>query len=193
MRVTDWAARRFQFEEEGPGTLSDPPTSFHDQFGELFQTRYSRLYRYLHRLSGDSELAADVAQEALVRLYQRGALPESPEAWLISVAMNLFRNERTTRSRRERLLRPAHGERILGDPPPAPDEAAEASETRIRVRATLDRLPERDRQLLLLQAEGFGYRDIAVALQLNEASIGVFLARARRAFRKAHEETHDAS
>jgi RNA polymerase sigma-70 factor (ECF subfamily) len=57
----------------------------------------------------------------------------------------------------------------------------------------MDVLPERDRKLLLLQAEGFSYRDIASALGLNEASVGTFLARARRAFRTAYEEPADAS
>ena len=64
--------------------------------------------------------------------------------------------------------------------------------TRDRVRAALDRLSERDRQILLLRAEGYGYRDLAVALDLNEASIGTLLARAKRAFRDAYEGAGDA-
>jgi DNA-directed RNA polymerase specialized sigma24 family protein len=46
--------------------------------------------------------------------------------------------------------------------------------------------------MLLLQAEGYSYADIAAALRLNEASVGVFLARARRAFRSAYEEDSGA-
>jgi RNA polymerase sigma-70 factor (ECF subfamily) len=155
---------------------------------ELFDAHFQRLYRYLNRLSGEPDSAADIAQEAFVRLYQRGSLPDAPEAWLVSVAMNLFRNEATTRSRRLRLLTPARVERVQADPPPAPDRAAEARDARRRVRAALDRLTERERRLLLLRAEGFRYRDIAVALELNEASVGVLLARARRAFRDAYED-----
>ena len=46
--------------------------------------------------------------------------------------------------------------------------------------------------MLLLQAEGYRYREIAAALGLNEASVGVLLARARHAFRQVYEEASDA-
>ena len=75
-----------------------------------------RLARYLDRLSGDRELAADLAQETFVKLYQRGALPDQPEAWLISVAMNLFRNARSTATRRRRLLTASRAECVDGRP-----------------------------------------------------------------------------
>ena len=170
----------------------DRLASFHDRFVELFEAHFTRIHRYLNRLSGDPALAADVAQDAFVRLYRRGSLPDAPEAWLISVAMNLVRNAKSTRSRRLRLLSPARAENVLSDPPPAPDEAVEAEDSRRRVRLALDRMPERERRMLLLRAEGYSYRDIAGALRLNEASVGVFLARARQAFRQIYEEIFDA-
>jgi RNA polymerase sigma-70 factor (ECF subfamily) len=166
--------------------------SFHDQFVELFDGSFRRLYRYLNRLTGDPDLASDIAQDALVRLYRRGSLPDAPEAWLISVAMNRLRNAASTKRRRLRLLTPSRGDRAHADPPPGPDEVAEAGESRRQVRAALETLPERERLLLLLHAEGYGYRDIALALKLHPGSIGVFLARARRAFRAAYEEIFGA-
>ncbi len=171
-----------------------PPSAptFHDQFVVLFDAHFPRLHRILNRLSGEPELALDVVQEAFVRLYQRGSLPDAPQSWLISVAMNLLRNERSKRSRHRRLTTPILSERVLGDPPPAPDEAASAADSRHRVRHALDRLSERERKLLLLRAEGYSYREIATALDLNEASVGVLLARARRAFRKTYEDAFDA-
>jgi RNA polymerase sigma factor (sigma-70 family) len=170
----------------------EKPASFHERFVELFDSHFPRIFRYLNRLSGDRELAKDVAQETFVKLYRRGFLPDSPEAWLISVAMNLFRNAASTRARRLRILTPERGERVLGDPPPSPDQGAEAEDSRRRVRAVLDRMPERERQILLLRAEGYTYRDVAAALQLNESSIGVLLARARRSFRELYEECFGA-
>lgn len=178
---------------EGAGPLPETTPSFHDRFVDLFEAHFHRLYRYLDRLSGEPELASDLAQETFVKLYRRGSLPDAPEAWLITVAMNLFRNVKSTRSRRLRLLTPARGEGVHSDPPPSPEEAATAEDSRRRVRAAIDRLPERERRMLLLRAEGYSYRDIAVALDLNEASVGVLLARARRAFRQAYgEDAFDA-
>jgi RNA polymerase sigma factor (sigma-70 family) len=172
-------------------TPKTPP--FQDRVVELFHAHFHRLVRYLDRLSGDPELAADLAQEAFIKLYQRSSMPDRPEAWLITVAMNLFRNARSTSARRRRLLTPARSEAALGDPMPTPIQCAEAADERDRVRGAIDRLGERDRQMLLLYAEGYGYRDLAQALDLNEASIGTFLARAKRAFRAEYEGEADAS
>jgi RNA polymerase sigma-70 factor (ECF subfamily) len=162
--------------------------SFHDQFVDLFNAHFPRLYRSLDRLSGEPELAADLAQEAFIKLYRRGAMPDAPHAWLITVALNLFRNVETTRRRRQRLLTLVRAEGAHSDAPPSPEEAHEADEVRRRVRAAVDRLPERERRLLLLSAEGYSYRDIAAALELNEASVGALLGRARRAFQEIYRD-----
>jgi RNA polymerase sigma-70 factor (ECF subfamily) len=60
----------------------------------------------------------------------------------------------------------------------------ESEEDRASVRAALDRLPERERQLLLLRAEGFSYKQLASALALHEGSVGTLLARARESFQR---------
>jgi RNA polymerase sigma factor (sigma-70 family) len=166
--------------------------SFHDCFVELFQGHFHRLYRYLDRLSGDPDLAADLAQDTFVRLYRRGSPPDRPEAWLITVATNLFRNARSTRTRRARLLTARLGEDLLADPPVPPAQLVEEADSRQRVRDALDRLPERERRLLLLRAEGYSYRDIAAALELKEASVGTLLARAKQAFLRRYEAEIDA-
>ena len=162
--------------------------TFHHRFVQLFEAHFARLYRYLDRLSGEPDLAADLAQEAFLRLYRRGEVPEAPEAWLITVATNLFRNARSKRARHLRLLTRARGERLQSDPPPEPGRAVDSAESARRVRAAIERLSERDRSMLLLRAEGYSYRDIASALELRETSMGTLLARAKRAFREAYGE-----
>ena len=155
------------------------PLDFDEAFVVLFKTELPRLFRYLDRLSGEPDLAADLAQEAFIRLYRRGVLPDRPEVWLVTVALNLFRNARSTSSRRLRLLsrwtQPSESSE-------APQEVSESES----VRAALRHLPQRDREMLLLRAEGYSYREIATTLDLNEASIGTLLARAKRAFREAY-------
>jgi RNA polymerase sigma-70 factor (ECF subfamily) len=162
--------------------------AFRDDFVELFNAHFHRLYRYLDRLSGDPELAADLAQEAFVKLYHRGSLPETPGAWLVTVATNLLRNVHTTRVRRTRLLEVVPDARLYADRAVAPVQATDDRELAARVRAVLDRMPEREQQLLLLRAEGYSYREMAEALHLNEASVGTLLARAKAVFRDLYEE-----
>lgn len=158
---------------------------------EVHDAHYASIFRYLDRLSGDPDLAADIVQEAFVRLFRRGTLPDKPDRWLVTVALNLFRNERSTAGRRARLtarnasdLRPVSG--------PSPAERFDALRLQARVREALDRLPLRERELLLLRAEGYSYRDLAAVLELHEASVGTLLARAKRAFEGAYEEVEHA-
>lgn len=163
--------------------------AFQREWTRLFDAHHTRLFRYLDRLSGDADLAADLVQETFIRLYRRGTLPDKPGAWLITVALNLFRNARSSQARRSRLLSLVRAIGVQSDPPLAPGHDAEADEPRRRVRAALVTLPLREQSLLLLRAEGFSYRDIASALRLNEASIGTLLARARQSFCLAFEAT----
>jgi RNA polymerase sigma-70 factor, ECF subfamily len=171
------------------------PTSsaaFHDRFIDIFDALFPRVFRYLDRMSGEPELAQDLAQEALLKLYQRGSMPDRPDAWLITVAINLLRNARSSRKRRLRLLTHTRGEALHSDASASPADDVAAAESRDRVRTAIDMLPERDRSLLLLHAEGYRYRDIATALELNEGSVGTLLARARKAFRAAYDDVADA-
>lgn len=161
--------------------------TFRELFREAYHEHYEPVFRYLDRLSGDPDLAADIVQETFVRLYRRGSLPEKPGRWLVTVALNLFRN-RHNQSRRRGELNRAHRSELSSPAPPSPLRVAQASERGERVRRALDRLSERDRELLLLRAEGYAYRDLARILDLNESSVGTFLARAKRSFREAYEE-----
>jgi RNA polymerase sigma factor (sigma-70 family) len=173
--------------------VADVTSAFDERFVDIFNAQFQRLSRLLDRLSGEPELASDLAQEAFIRLYRRGSLPDAPEAWLISVAMNLLRNERSGRSRHHRLLTVERGARAHSDPAPSPEQEAVDADSSRRVRAALDRLPEREARLLLLRSEGYSYREIATALELNEASVGTLLARARQAFQALYKDAADAS
>lgn len=154
---------------------------FDAQFRRIFEARFASLARYLDRLSGDPALAADLAQDTFVRLYRRGSLPDDPPAWLYSVANNLLRNEMAKRARRNRLLWATRAV-VPRNPHAAPDETLETKAEAARVRAALDALPLRERQLLLLSAEGYRYAEIAGILGVAAGSVGTLLRRARAEF-----------
>ena len=79
---------------------------------------------------------------------------------------------------------------------PGPDAAFEQRERAEAVRAALATLGDKDREALLLKAEGFSYDEIAVALGLARGAVGTTLARARRklveAFREQGRVSHVA-
>ena len=162
------------------------------EFVVVFRESFEPLHRYLNRLSGDSDLASELAQEAFIKLYRRRSPPADPAAWLFTVATNLFRNAKTKRTNRARLLTAHRALSSHSDPAPTPDERSESEETKQRVRVALNGLRDRERSLLLLAAEGHSYREMSKILRLKEASVGTLLRRAKAAFRSAYEETQHA-
>lgn len=144
----------------------------------LFAEHHPSLFRYLARLTGDPDVAEDAAQEAFVRLMERPPAPGETRAWLFRVGTNAAWMALRTRGRRKRLLEGAAERVPIGDAPRPPDAHAEASETRDRVRAALESLTPRDRQILLMQQEGFRYREIAEAVGTTTQSVGTMIARA---------------
>ena len=158
-------------------------------FDAAFDRHYSALYRYVYRLTGDADVAEDVAQESFVRLLENEVPEESVRSWLFTVATNLVRDRSRTRDRRRRLL---EAEDYGPDQPDRPDERTERAERIGRVREALDELKARDRKILLLREEGFQYSEIAEMIGVKASSVGTLLARALRRFEEAYRELEDS-
>lgn len=153
-------------------------------FESLFQKLYPSLFRYLHRVTGDADIADDIAQEAFVRLLKQ-SLPEAEvRPWLFTVAMNLVRDHARKVERRQRLLTTAP---VLVSTSALPDEVVEHSEAVGSVRVVLEQLSPRDQQLLLMREEGFKYEEIARAIGVAPASVGTLIARALKRFAELYE------
>lgn len=146
----------------------------------LFAEHHEPLFRYLARLTGDPDVAADAAQEAFVRLVERPPEPVQVRAWLFRVGTNAARMALRNGSRRRRILTGAPGRAPVGDAPPAPDEAAVSGIERARVRRALAAIPERERQMLLMYQEGFKHREIGEAVGVPTHSVGTMIVRALR-------------
>ncbi len=145
---------------------------------QLFNEHYDALYRYLVRLTGDPDLAADAAQEAFVRLVERPPQDRHLRAWLFAVATNVVRDSARARARWMKLLSASPDRAPLGDVPALPDADAERGERRKLVRAALERLSWKERTVLLMREEGFAHHEIAVAVGTTTGSVGTMLARA---------------
>ena len=161
-------------------------------FEALFKRLYPSLFRYAYRLTGDTDAADDAAQESFVRLLRTSIPHERADAWLFTVVTNLVRQRGNTAARRKRLLAAWPP---TPQPAPPPDETAERNERAAQVRAALDALSERDRQMLLMRQEGLSYAEIATATGVAPGSVGTLLARALERFAKTYgtEEKGDGA
>lgn len=147
-----------------------------DALAKLFEEYHDPLVRVVYRRTGDLDLAEEITQEVFVRAAV--APPRNPRPWLFAVALNLVREHGRTNARRGRLLELYRAETPAMAPPA--DVELERNEKAERVRAALATLNERDREALLLKAEGFDYDEIATTLGLAKGAIGTTLHRARR-------------
>lgn len=141
------------------------------------------LFRYLARLLGDEERAADVLQDTFVRAF--GALaarppPDNPPAWLYRIATNLA-YDTLRRNRRWRWLP------LRGDEPARSFEGDVA--TAQSVRECLARLHPREAEALLLY-EYAGLSCVEIAAQTGEPAptVRVRISRARERFRKLYRQ-----
>ena len=179
--------RNLQLQARPPAAARVSPGEAVD-YDALFRRISPSLFRYLHRLTGDTDAADDIAQESFVRLLGRAMPEDEARLWLFTVATNLFRDSARTYKRRERLLagnpwQPAHF--------PRPDEEAEQAATVKAVRQALGQLAERDRQMLLMKQEGFRYDEIAKVAGVAPGSVGTLLARAAKRFVAAWDPTEN--
>lgn len=158
---------------------------------DLFAQYHASLVRMLFRRTGDREHAEEIAQEVFARAVT--AVPRNPRPWLFAVALNLVREEGRTAARRERLLVLYKAEQPATAEPP--DEVMGREERIQAVRTALGALSLRDREALLLRAEGLSYDEIAATVGLAPGAVGTTLARARRrlveAYRAQNSETFD--
>ncbi len=157
-------------------------------FDQTFDELYPPLVRYCHRLTGDRDVAEDIAQEAMVRLYTHRV--EGPQqgirAWLFRTATHLIRDQYRVNENRRRLLQENP---VTPSELESPVRQLERGEARALARAALDVLPERDKEILLMRYEGFSYKEIAEAVEIAATSVGTLLARAERRFAQLLDET----
>lgn len=162
-----------------------------ETFERLFAREYRRVVSIAYRITGDAGEAEDVAQDAFVQLARSHRQTENAPYWLYRAAaryaLNAVRSRkrRALRERREYLL--SQSLRAAGEQSVDPQTMLQREEGRAAVRAALQRLKARDAELLALRYGGLAYSEIAAALRIPPAQVGVRLARAERAFKKEIE------
>lgn len=159
---------------------ADPSESAEQIFAAVFYAHYPRVARTIARVIGDKSRAEELAVDVFWK-FRRETQAHGNQAsgWLHRSAVRAGIDElrrRARHARYERLLRFSDSV--------TPEDLHAAGEERKQVRAVLAAISARDAELLLLHSDDASYAEIARSLNLNPASVGTLLARARQAFRK---------
>jgi RNA polymerase sigma-70 factor (ECF subfamily) len=142
---------------------------------EVIMQRHEReIMRYLLRVSGDHEDAADLLQETWLRAYR--AYPRlEPQSevrpWLYAIATNLCRNRFRDRARWAAVVVPDREELPAADMIGKNHRFDHENEgyAAVHVRELISDLPTRQREALHLRYfAGLGYGEIATAMDCTE-------------------------
>jgi RNA polymerase sigma-70 factor (ECF subfamily) len=168
-------------------STSEPTTA---RFDALYRETASELFAYVMALLRDRAAAEDVTAAAFERAYRRqaGFDPErgTQRAWLFGIARNAALDELRRRKRTAALLSdpedPYAGTAARGPH----DDDGEAAIRRAAVRAGLERLDPRERELIALKFHaGLSNAEIAKVLGISVANAGTRVHRAVTRLRKA--------
>jgi RNA polymerase sigma-70 factor (ECF subfamily) len=163
--------------------LADLVVSFYDQFRDP-------LLRYLSSFGLVLQDREEVLQEIFLSLFRhldRGKSRDNIRGWLFRVGHNLALKRRY-RTRLDLEARTEAGAAEFAiDPAPNPEDQLVNRQTRQRLLAVVDALPELDRRCLYLRAEGLRYREIAEILEISLGAVSISLARSLARIARAAE------
>ncbi len=172
-----------------------------DRFLRELTERYgASLERFLQRKLDNPADAAEVAQEAYLRLY-RLEYPDqldNARAFLFQVASNLAIDQLRRRQLHYKYLRAERPDMVEGELPDtltdtaSPEKILSAQEKLARIYAAVDALPDKCRQAFLLhRTAGLSYSDIAKELGVSVSSVEKYILQALKHCRIALSEYYE--
>lgn len=164
-------------------------------FEELMRRYQNRLVRLMEHLGPRRDMAEDLAQETLLRVY-RARKSYQPGAkfstWLFTIAGNVAKNAARAQGRRKELSEVDSPSSPSGSQPTVlaglaleksglmPTRQLEGSEQAAMVRQAIQSLGQRQRMALMLSKfEGMSYIEIAETMDLSVKAVKSLLSRAR--------------
>jgi RNA polymerase sigma-70 factor, ECF subfamily len=149
---------------------------------ELYDLLRPPLHAYLYYLGLNTDQAQDVIQDTFLRLVRYrfdGRKEDNLRAWIFRVARNLSMDVHRAQRRwsRSKDDEPRSGIRDRIDPAPTPEQQVLLEERMRRFEQTFALLTPKQRQCVLLRAEGFRYREIATSLGVSVQRVGELLQR----------------
>lgn len=156
-------------------------------YGELFSRYQSRIYNYAYGIAGNPDDAADITQEAFVRVFE--ALPRVPgelnfSAYVYRTAHNLAVD--TIKSRRRFVEPDALDAAVEPSLRADPERVALVQEQQKQTWRAVFQLSDNHRAILTLrELHDLSYQEIADIMDMPRNTVGVLLSRARLKFKEA--------
>ncbi|MFT6000234.1 MAG: RNA polymerase sigma-70 factor (family 1) [Neolewinella sp.] len=152
----------------------------------VFQEVAPKLRNFSYYRTGSKEIAADIVQDAFLRLWENCAkvLPDKASAWLFRVAENIFFKQKE----KEKVVR-KYEWRMAGPEPTyaSPEDELREKEFQEQLETAIAGLPDGAREVFLLnRMDGLKYREIAVLLNISQKAVEKRMHRALVELRELH-------
>lgn len=154
----------------------------------IFRTYYPGLVGFVRRYVKTTEIAEELVQDLFLKLWsRRGSLGEidSVKTYLFRAARNTALNHLRRRKLEHEWLE-KEGTTITEERSLEGDEVVTESEVTAAVRAAVDRLPPRCREVFMLSRDGgLTYGEIAKSLGISIKTVETQMGRALKALRES--------
>jgi RNA polymerase sigma-70 factor (ECF subfamily) len=162
-----------------------------DAISVAYHAHASELHRFATAKVRDSATAEDIVHEAFLRLAiesKAGRFPANPRAWLYRVAFNAI----VSRGRRAAVAaRHATTQQIRIAVDDTPETRYLEIERGLRIGSAMRMASPQGRSGLVMAAEGYSGREIAIALGRNETATRTLMHRARKVIRQRLADDDD--
>jgi RNA polymerase sigma-70 factor, ECF subfamily len=153
------------------------------EFDRLVRDQLQPALRFATRLCGDAGIAEEIVQEALFRMaraWQSFRGESRFQSWFFRIIVNAARDHHRAAQPVEQL-----SEQTADDRSPEPPQQMQDRETAEQVAREVGRLPQRQREVLVLLAyENHSITEAAAVLGLSEQNVRTNLHLARRRLRE---------
>jgi RNA polymerase sigma-70 factor (ECF subfamily) len=141
-----------------------------EEFKNIFDTHFTGVRNYIYYRSGDQDLATDVAQEALITLWEKksGLVNGNIKALLYKIAGDILISQLRKRNVAMRYKAKNIDEQFNE----SPDELLQYKELLRNYERALEALPEKQRTVFLLsRMDGLKYFEIADTLGVSVKAV----------------------
>lgn len=155
------------------------------EFEGVYEDLFNRIYAYVRaQLRNDAD-AEDVTATVFMNAYRAWGRyepkAETPAAWLFRIARNAVLDHHRGSGRRQRLLTVVAREREDFEDPAA---TAERSLEQERLLTVVERLPQRQREVVRLRMAELSFAEVGVLLDCSEPAAKMLYHRALLALRE---------
>lgn len=164
---------------------------------QLVEQYSDSVYRYCKSLAYTLEDAEDLYQQTFLKAFEmrkKISMDKNPKAFLLSIATNLWRNQKSKYARRERIA-PTISSDLEGVQIEDAEGESDVLEQIVkeeqfeRLRKCVDNLPEKQRQVITLFYAGeLSLEEIAKVLKIPKGTVKSRLHTAKEQLRREMEE-----